>query len=679
MTTLEEADWPLQLFDRNPIPMLVVGRGTLEILDVNDAAVDSYGYTRDEFRRLNVTDIRPAADVPAALARIANKPAGVDHLGIWRHKKKNGEVFHVEIVTHELTYRGRKADLVVVHDVSDRVRAAETLRKHVAILEAVGFAASQLLGSAEWGQSIPEILARLGRAADVSRAYLFTVDSVLPDDVVFSQRFEWAADHTSAELGNETMQKMSFRDNGFLDWLPILRSGLPVFGAVESFAPGARDFLASQDILTVLVVPIFVEGSLWGFVGFDECREARHWTDAEVEALRTAAHIIGMGVQRSVLEKQFLQSQKMEVVGFLASGIAHDFNNALAVVFASCDFLGLRLAPDDPALTDVREIRMAAERGAALTRQLLSFSRDQRIAPRDLDVNQTVENVSSMVKRLLGENIEVALELSPRAGAVHMDPNQLEQVLINLAVNARDAMPNGGVLRIRTSCAPENGDKTCADDVPDGTTVISVSDTGTGMPREVLERAFEPFFTTKPAGKGTGLGLAMAQRALFTAGGRLDIQSEMGAGTIVTLQLPRRGAKSTAAVAPVERAGRGHRETILVVEDDDALRKVMVRILSDANYKPIDVANGDEALATLEALQAEVRLIVTDVLMPGMSGVDLARRAKARLPGLKVLLCSGHADETLDVAGFEGESLRLLRKPFGSELLLERIAALLLE
>jgi PAS domain S-box-containing protein len=679
MTTREDANWQLQLFDRNPIPMLVVDRGSLEFLDANDAAVHRYGYTRDEFRRLKVTDIRPAADVPAALARIANKPEGVDHLGIWRHQKKNGEIFHVEIVSHELVYEGRKADLVVVHDVSDRVQAAETLRKHVAILEAVGFAASQLLGSAEWGQSIPEILARLGTAADVSRAYLFTVDSVLPDDIVFSQCFEWAAAHASAELSNETMQKMSFRDNGFSDWLPILRSGLPVFGAVESFSPGAHEFLASQDIRTVLVVPIFVEGSLWGFVGFDECRESRHWTDAEVEALRTAAHIIGMGVQRSVLEKQFLQSQKMEVVGFLASGIAHDFNNALAVVFASCDFLGLRLAPEDPALEDVREIRRAAERGAALTRQLLSFSRDQRLSPRDLDVNETIENVSSMIKRLLGENIEVVLELSPRAGAVHMDPNQLEQVLINLAVNARDAMPSGGVLRIRTSCAPQNGDHSCNDAVPDGTTVISVSDTGSGMPREVMERAFEPFFTTKPAGKGTGLGLAMAQRALFTAGGSLDVTSEVGVGTTMSLRLPRRGAHPTAASAPLERAGRGHRETILVVEDDDALRKVMVRILSEANYKPIDVANGDEALARLEQLEAEVRLVVTDVLMPGMSGVELARRAKARLPGLKVLLCSGHADETLDVAGFEGESLRLLRKPFGSELLLERIADLLAE
>jgi CheY-like chemotaxis protein len=193
----------------------------------------------------------------------------------------------------------------------------------------------------------------------------------------------------------------------------------------------------------------------------------------------------------------------------------------------------------------------------------------------------------------------------------------------------------------------------------------------------VLALATEPFFTTKPAGKGTGLGLAMAQRALVTAGGRLEIASVEGKGTTVTLRLPRRGRRSLPVVAAAESAGRGHRETILVVEDDTALRKVMVRILADANYKPIEVANADEALATLDQLQAEVRLVVSDVLMPGMSGVELARRAKARLPTIKVLLCSGHADETLEVVGFEGQSLRLLRKPFGSDALLERVAQLL--
>lgn len=679
MEERQSSAWQEHLFHRNPLPMWVYARDTFAFLAVNDAAIQRYGYSRDEFLSMTVRDIRPAEDVPAFMRHTANKPLGPHSAGIWRHRKKDGEIIHVEIITHELRFGDLDAQLVVAHEVTERVRAAENLKKHVAILEAVSFAAGQLLGSGDWTAAVPAILERLGRATDVSRAYLFTADTILPDDVIFTQRHEWASEHARPELENPSMQQMSFRDNGFADWLPVFRAGLPVFGPIESFSESAQRFLGAQDIRSMVVVPIFVEGAFWGFIGFDECRSVRTWADAEIEALRTAAHVIGMGVQRSQLERQFLQSQKMEVVGFLASGIAHDFNNALAVIFAGCDFLSMRLATTDQAsISDVREIRHAAERGAALTRQLLSFSRAQRISPRDVDVNQTILELSRMIRRLLGEHIDVRLSLSPGAGLVHVDPIQLEQVLVNLAVNARDAMPTGGGLTITTACTI-SGDTLCPPDCTDGDVVIRVSDTGHGIPEELIERVCEPFFTTKPAGKGTGLGLAMAQRAIATAGGRLVIDSKPGAGTTVTLRLPRSGHATAEVESGRAQPDHGHHETVLVVEDDAPLRKAIVRMLSDGDYEPLEAANAEEALSSIEALDGRVRVLITDFLMPGLNGLDLARRARARLPSLKVLLMSGHADETVDLAAAEGEVLRLLRKPFGSDSLLEQVAALLAE
>lgn len=679
MTAQQDSAWGDELFHQNPLPMWVYARDTQAFLAVNDAAVQRYGYSQDEFLSMTVRDIRPPEDVPAFVEHSAHKPTGIHSAGIWRHKKKDGEIIHVEIITHELSFGGCEAQLVVAHEVTERVQAAENLRKHVAILEAVSFAAGQLLGTGNWESAVPAILERLGRATDVSRAYLFTADTILPDDVVFTQRHEWASAHARPELANPSMQQMSFRDNGFADWLPVFRAGLPVFGPIEAFSVQAQVFLRAQEIRSMVVVPIFVESAFWGFVGFDECRVVRVWTDAEIEALRTAAHVIGMGVQRSKLEKQFLQSQKMEVVGFLASGIAHDFNNALAVIFAGCDFLSMRFgATDQASIADVREIRQAAERGAALTRQLLSFSRAQRISPRDVDVNQTILELSRMIRRLLGEHIDVRLSLAPGAGVVHVDPIQLEQVLVNLAVNSRDAMPGGGRLTITTACTID-GDALCSPERTDGDVVIRVSDTGHGIPGELLERVCEPFFTTKPEGKGTGLGLAMAQRAVATAGGKLLIESTVDEGTTVTLRLPRCGHATSEAALGRSRADPGHRETVLVVEDDSALRKALVRMLSDGNYEPLEAANAEEALATIDALEGQVRVLVTDFLMPGMSGLELARRARSRVPGMKVLLCSGHADETVDLTAADSETLRLLRKPFGSDVLLEHVAALLAE
>jgi len=373
--------------------------------------------------------------------------------------------------------------------------------------------------------------------------------------------------------------------------------------------------------------------------------------------------------QRRILETQFVQSQKMQAVGQLAGGVAHDFNNLLTAMTGFCDLLLQRHRPGDQSFADVMQIKQNANRAANLVRQLLAFSRQQTLIPRVIDVTETLADLSHLLRRLIGETVTLELMHGRDLKPVKADPGQLEQVIINLVVNARDAMPAGGVIRMRTSLVTtakplRQGEEA----MPPGEYVlIEVVDTGTGIPTENLARIFEPFFTTKEVGQGTGLGLSTAFGIVKQFGGHLFVDSTMGVGTTFSIYLPAWSGE----VAPMTEAADGRLDsdlsgtgTVLLVEDEDPVRLFAARALRSKGYQVIEARSGEAALELLEREAPDLDLLITDVVMPGIDGPTLFRTVRETRPGLPVVCISGYSEDALRQRIVGADGVAFLPKPF---------------
>ncbi|MGH9804980.1 MAG: PAS domain S-box protein, partial [Candidatus Acidiferrales bacterium] len=479
------------LFESNPHPMWVFDRGSYRFLAVNQAAVDQYGYSRQEFLGMTIADIRPEEDVPRLMDRLAHPANHLEKAGTWRHRKKDGSLIDVEITTHPIQFAGRPAEIVLANDITER---------------------------------------------------------------------------------------------------------------------------------------------------------------------RT-------------LEEQLRQSQKMEAVGRLAGGIAHDFNNLLMVIAGHGELLHDKLPKESPLLRHADEIRQTADRATALTRQLLAFSRRQVLQPRVLDLNSVVGDMESMLGRLIGEDIELVTRLNPELGRVKADPSQLEQVLMNLVVNARDAMPEGGKLTLVTDNVQLDEAYSNAHVAvkPGEYVMLAVSDTGRGMEKEILAHAFEPFFTTKEKGKGTGLGLATAYGIVKQSGGNIWVYSEPGHGTTFKVYLPRVGQGAEPAVLPAPRRESGKvrdKLNVLLVEDEAPLRLLVRSFLESSGHNVLEAGSGEEALRIAAESKQPIHLLMTDVVMPGITGRVLADQLAGRHPGMKVLFMSGYTEDAIVHHGVLEAGLAFLQKPF---------------
>jgi PAS domain S-box-containing protein len=374
-------------------------------------------------------------------------------------------------------------------------------------------------------------------------------------------------------------------------------------------------------------------------------------------------------------DEPLLQSQKLEALGRLAGGVAHDFNNLLTVILGYADLLH-HYGADEHAREVAGEIQKAAERAAALTRQLLAFSRRQVLQPRVLDLNGLVRELDSMLRRLIGEDVQ--LTTAPHTGPlwVKADPGQLEQVLTNLVVNARDAMPKGGRLLVSTAEVPASIDSRQRG--PCGFALLTVTDSGCGMDEHILKRLFEPFFTTKEVGKGTGLGLAMVYGVVQQSGGRIEVESEPGRGSTFRVYLPLTPVESTPSRAPSPSAGSsGGKETVLLVEDEEAVRRLACRALQAQGYQVLEAGDGVAALEVCQRNLRSIDLVVTDVVMPQLSGVDLVQRLRTVRPLLKVLYMSGYTDSTVVRHGLEESEADFLQKPFTPDVLTRMVRDLL--
>lgn len=606
-----------RLFDGNPFPTWIFDLETLRFVAVNDAAVALYGYSRAEFLAMSVADIRPPEDLSefeARIAKVRREPAPSTGYRT-RHRRRDGSLLEVEIYSSPHVFQGSPARVVVIHDVTTRSRAERDLRKLTRAVEqsSASVVITDLDGNIEYVN--PKFCELTGYSPEEALGHNPRIlkSGVTPDA---TYREMWATLAAGRVWQGELCNR---RKDGSLFWEEASISPL-----VES------------------------DGRVTHYVAVKEDVTERRRLAAELE-----------------------QAQRLEAIGRLAGGVAHDINNILAVIGGITDLVLDELPADSPRHADLLEVRAAVERGAGLTAKLLAFGRRRPAEPRAVDLGSLVRGVASMLGRLLGEQIELVLDLPERVGAVRVDPAGIEQVLINLALNARDAMPDGGRLTIALAERRiEAGASGALRDVALGEFVeLAVSDTGTGIPAAIRDHLFEPFVTTKEIGRGTGLGLAVVHGVVTQAQGAIRVESEPGRGSTFRILLPRSAEPAPPVrleAPPRPTAGGG--ETVLVAEDDRAVRSLVERMLRVGGYRVLVAAGGEEALRLLAEEPGPVALLVTDVGMPGMSGHDLAERVRAARPGTPVLLISGHLGESEPDAGARGESF--LAKPFDAKALL---------
>jgi PAS domain S-box-containing protein len=601
------------LFEKNPSPMWLYDLESLNVLEVNAAAAQHYGYARDEFRRLRITDLRPVEEVPRLLAHVRVRSLDHEQSGEWRHRTKDGRLIDVQISSYRLEHQNRKAALVVALDVTEMKRAEEAIRESEAAARGVldasldAYVRMDLEGRITGWNAAAERMFGWPRAEAIGRDL---ADAIVPPD----------------QRGAHRAGLARFLANGEA---ALLDRRVELRGRHRS----GREFP-----LEATIVPVSTAREL------------------------TFSAFLRDLTEKTRADAQLRQAQKMEAVGRLTGGLAHDFNNLLTVVIGNLELAADPAGCGDETATLLAHALTAAEKGAALTHRLLAFSRQQTLQPSQADLGQMAEGMAELLSRTLGEDIEIEFRSHEGLWPALADKSQVESALLNLAINARDAMPAGGKLTIEAANVVLDAGPELQ---PGDYVMLAVTDTGVGMPAELIEQAVEPFFTTKEVGAGSGLGLSMVYGFAKQSGGHLRIYSEIGHGTTVRLYLPRAEAGQAAPSArPLEAAPLRGGETILVVEDDDAVRQLAVAHLQALGYRVLEASDGNRAVATLRGGEA-VDLLFTDMVMPGgMTGRQLAEEARRMRPGIKVLFTSGYTQNLFAHQGGGDEGFRLLSKPY---------------
>jgi len=865
------------LFENNPLPMWVFDLETLAFLAVNQAAIVKYGYSRDEFLRMTLQDIRPPEDIHALLPETRFRNTGLKTTGQWRHLRKDGTLINVEIAAHDFEWQGRRARLVVANDITERKRAEDAFQAerellrtlidnmpdYIYVKDASGrFVVANRALADLVGARTPEDL--LGKtdfdfyAKELATTFFADEQAIIQSGKALVGKIEAVVDSEanakwlstskvplrdkrgqvvgimgiSRDVTNHKSAEDALREsNQFLEalvdaspagivcvdragkvtlWNPaaerifgwseqeLLGQPLPVvpedkrkmygdlrasvflgesvssrevrarrkdgstFDAIVSLAPlrnadgeirGAMDIalditsskqaeaqlrlqavaleIAANAVVitdrsgTILWVnPAFtaltgysskdavgktfrllnsgkhpksffeqmwktiLAGRVWHGEVINRRKDSALYTGEQTitpvrnergEITRFVA-IMQDVTERKQLAQQLSQAQKMESVGRLAGGVAHDFSNLLSVIIGYSDVLLMRPELDPQAHRQIDEIKRAGNRAASLTRQLLAFSRQQVLEPRILNLNSIVTDTEKMLRRLIGEDIEFQTKLDPDLGSVRADPGQVEQIIMNLAVNARDAMPDGGKFIIETSTVELDEDYALhhPPSVPGRYVLLSIADTGVGMDQETKAHIFEPFFTTKEPGKGTGLELSTVYGIVKQSGGYIWPYSEPGYGTQFKIYLPlvdRPAQRIPPAELPSPDLGRS--ETVLLVEDEESLRTLIRCFLEEGNYTVLEGTNGVHACEVARQYGKPIHLLLTDVVMPQMSGPILAATLAESQPDMKVLYMSGYAGRFGSDRGLLDSGSNLLPKPFSRVTLLRKLREVL--
>jgi two-component system, cell cycle sensor histidine kinase and response regulator CckA len=588
---------------------------TLRFLSVNDAAVHVYGFSREEFLGMTLLDIRPPEEKTRLLNSMQQTDLGLSVAGVWQHRRRDGSPLFTEIRTFRFEKDGRSYELVQANDVTARSLMEEELRQSRASLQSV-------VDSAPFGicrTSLDE-----DRFESINPAMLQILGGYSVDEAM--------ALKISTQLYAEP------KDRGRL--IEVLRRNTRVQGYEIN--------LLRRDGGTV---PVRVTGFI---------------TRNSPTSMEYFAGYVEDMTEQSVLEQQVRQAQKLEAVGRLAGGVAHDFNNILVVIKLSTELMLAQTTPDNPLSKPLLQVSHAADRAAALTRQMLALGRQQIMQVRVINVNSVVSETSHMLRRIIGEDVQLVTKLCDKLENTRLDSDQLGQVILNLAVNARDAMPEGGTLHLETSNADLDDVYTKEHPpVRSGRYVmLAVSDTGSGIDKSILPHIFDPFFTTKEVGKGTGLGLSIVYGIVKQSGGYIWVYSEPGHGTTFKLYFPVVGAPLETPVARYETFYRPAGQTVLVVEDESMIRSNVRECLQQLGYQVLEADNGEVALQTCDGLQGKIDLVLTDLVMPGMGGHQLAGELAQRHPGVRMLFMSGYTEDSAARRDLLSQGSAFLQKPF---------------
>ena len=619
--------------------VLVTDDETVCVLEANAAAAKLFGYTREELVGMRLADLsdEPEASLKAFAERVVEIP-------LRRYRRKDGTIVDLEITIMYGRWKGKNAHVATYRDVSKREETALALRQSEERLKRERNHLLTLINN------LPDhiyLRDREDRFILANRAVAQFMGASDPDALVGKRDSDFYAPEVAAQFAED-------------DRL-ILEEGKSIINQerCDRSASGASRWLMTTK------VPIMDEaGRVLGLVGigrdFTESRNTK-------EALRQS-------------QEQLQQGQKMEAIGRLAGGIAHDFNNLLTVIKGFAELIDGRLHEGDPSKAEIGEIRGAAQRAARLTAQLLAFGRKQILQPRIVRLNDVVLAMRNMLPRILGEDIELSMCLGNETGRIRADLGQLEQVIMNLSVNARDAMRRGGKLTISTENREMGEDirREHPEVKPGHYVVLSVVDTGAGMDADTLARIFEPFFTTKELGKGTGLGLSTVYGIVKQSNGYIYCKSALGEGTSFAIYFPRVFDKSQELRAePPARARSSGNETVLLVEDEEVLRGFVRFTLEKSGYTVVAAEDGASAMDVLSRADRVFDVLVTDVVMPRMGGYELAQHMLRAAPATRVLFMTGYAEESIMPPPLGGRPVDLVRKPFDAEVLLSRLREVL--
>jgi PAS domain S-box-containing protein len=611
-----------QVFEVESDALLLVDRASGQILAANAAAMDLYGYSRQELLSVSRHNLSMG---PSDSARTIKDMESF--ISLRQHRKKDGTLFPAEVSGRYFELRGRSVCVYAVRDITQRTAIEESLRK-----------SEEKFSKAFHSNPAATLI------ADISNQFYLDVN----------ETFERITGYQRDEIVGRTWQQVrlfakSEERDKFL-------SQLVKEGSVRNF-----DFLfrkKSGDVGTGLLSAELIE------IAGDQC------------VISATIDI----TERLLLETQLRQAHKLEGLGRLAGGVAHDFNNLLTVINGYSEFILKRLSVGDPLYPPAQEINKAGERAASLTRQLLAFSRKQVIKPRRLDLNVIVNEAQQMFQRLIGEDIELLISLEPLLGPIMADPDQIQLVILNLVVNARDAMTAGGKLEITTKNVDldESSIGAHPNAVPGRYVVMTVTDTGIGMSQETMQCIFDPFFTTKAEGKGTGLGLAMVYGIVRQSGGWIEVSSKVGEGASFGIYLPRidtsPGQNQPESPIPTKRYGN---ETVLVVEDQEEVRRLTRTILEADGYHVIEAASGEEALSIEKNYPGEIDVLLTDVILPRMNGKVLSERLRILRPKLKLVFTSGYPADVISPRGLVEPDVAFLQKPFSRDSLAAKVRGVL--
>jgi two-component system, cell cycle sensor histidine kinase and response regulator CckA len=614
-----------RLFNIESDAVFLVDVESIRILDANEAASELYGYSRDELLGMSLTDLstEPESTARTLTDELTNVPLRM-------HRRKDGTLFPIEARGRRFEWKGRPVFMTALRDITERKRAEDALQESQRMLRLVLDTVPQHIG---WKNTELQYM---------GCNTAFAADAGLPDP------------EAVVGLTQDELPLLGLPESCKHDDLEVISTGLPKLQYEEAFTPPG---LPPRIVRSNKVPLRDRDGRIFGVLGVHEDVTERRRVFA---ALRER-------------EEQLRQSQKMEAIGRLAGGIAHDFNNVVTTIVGYSDLLlAAPGAGPDSIVDDIKEIRAAAERARTLTRQILAFSRRQALDPRVLSLNDVIGDTERLLARTIGADIDLRVESAPELGLVEIDEHEFVQALLNLAVNARDAMPSGGTLTLRTSNVElsEEFCETHPDARPGSHILVSMTDSGVGMDEETAAQIFEPFYTTKPPGQGTGLGLSMVYGVVAQSGGCTYVESELGHGTTFYIYLPRHDSPAT--------DGRRTIPAVLVVDDDPTFRKVTIRILEKKGFRVLAANSGDQAIQVLSDKRQAIDLLLTDVVLPGpLQGIHVAERATSLRPGLPTIYMSAYSRDSIVKAGRLGEGQDYLEKPFTAEQLVARIREML--